>query len=52
MNCIICGKELEKDEMNICKTCFDVLQIKYPNYKRFKEVLKWHQKQAKEMKRK
>jgi len=50
MKCIICGKELEEKELDVCKTCFDVLRIKYPDYNKFKEVIKWHKEHAKEIK--
>ncbi len=46
--CIICEKDLEKPNLDICKTCFDVLKIKYPSYNKFKEVIKWHKKHQQE----
>jgi len=49
MKCVICGKELERKEADICKVCFDVLRIKYPNYNKFKEVIKWHKKYQEDM---
>jgi predicted nucleic acid-binding Zn ribbon protein len=47
--CIICGKELEKYEQDICDSCFRVLTAKYPRTK-FQEVIKWHKKNAKKLK--
>ena len=48
MRCIICEKDLEKFDVDICKTCFDVLKIKYPKYNKFMEVIKWHKKYQKQ----
>ena len=49
MKCIICEKDLEKFDVDICKTCFNVLVIKYPDYNKFKEVIKWHKEYQQEM---
>ncbi|MBR9704638.1 hypothetical protein GOV12_04450 [Candidatus Pacearchaeota archaeon] len=43
-NCIICGKELETNETDVCTTCFTVLISKYPTYNDLKEVIEWHKK--------
>ena len=43
-NCIICGKELEAKETDVCVTCFSVLISKYPRYNDLKEVIEWHKK--------
>ena len=49
MNCILCGKELDKNEGEICGTCFDVLKHKYPKNKTFERRLKCHKKQAEKL---
>jgi len=46
--CIVCKKDLEEFDVDVCKTCFDFLTIKYPNYTKFREVIKWHKKYLKE----
>lgn len=48
--CVVCGKELEKDEGEVCKTCYNVLKLKYPKNKNFKKSLKCHKKQTKKLK--
>jgi len=47
--CIVCGNELEKDEGDICDSCFMVLTAKYPKTK-FQEVIKWHKRNARKLK--
>jgi len=40
-NCILCGIPLKEDE-DFCKTCLRVMKSKYPNKKKFKQILQWH----------
>ena len=47
--CILCGIHLEDDESNVCETCFDVLEMKYPNKKELKQILQWHKNHTKEL---
>jgi uncharacterized UBP type Zn finger protein len=46
--CLLCGKELEKGDVDFCDTCFQVLIAKHSKTK-FREVTKWHKKNAKEL---
>lgn len=48
-DCILCGKELEKYEEDICDSCSRFLATKYPKTK-FREVIKWHKKNTKKLK--
>ena len=48
--CILCGKELNNFEGNICESCYIFMKIKYPKNK-LKEVIKCHKRHAKEMQR-
>ena len=50
MKCIFCNKNLEIPEANICKGCLEILRRKYPNLKKFERRLKWHIKNAEEIK--
>jgi len=38
--CYICGNTIKENE--ICQTCFDFFKQKYPNEKKFKQILQWH----------
>ena len=49
-DCIICGKELEEFERDVCNSCFKVLTAKYPRTKYLQEVIKCHKKNAKKLK--
>ena len=49
MKCVICRKELDNKEKNICKTCFEVFRIKYPDKNKFKKILEWHKKNLEQM---
>jgi len=51
MKCITCGKKIEKDEGDVCETCFSVLKHKYPNEKKLKRRLKCHKEQTKKLKK-
>lgn len=46
-NCILCGKELETNEADFCRTCFGVLSYKYKDKKKLKEAVKWHKEHMK-----
>jgi len=45
--CYICGDFIEFDE--VCQTCLDVLEMKYPNEKELQEILQWHKNHTKEL---
>ena len=47
--CIVCGKEFEINDMDVCMTCFSFLSKKYPKYKDFKEVIEWHRDSKEEL---
>jgi len=47
--CILCGKRLRRDDVDVCRTCFCALSSKYPKYKDFKEVIEWHKENLKEI---
>jgi hypothetical protein len=47
--CIICGKELETKDADVCGTCFYVLKNKYPNPNKLREVIKWHKANLKKL---
>ena len=47
--CIICGIELEENEGDICKVSFCFLLEKYPQRKKFKEVIEWHKDSLEEV---
>ena len=50
MDCILCGKELENSEGEVCETCFNVLKSKYKKGSSLMKRLKWHKKQAQKLK--
>ncbi|MBT6820111.1 hypothetical protein HOA55_02035 [archaeon] len=45
--CYVCGEFLEEED--ICQTCLEFLQQKYPNKKKLKQILQWHKNQTKEL---
>lgn len=42
MKCVVCGKK--KQEWLICRDCFELLTIKYPEYRDFVRAIKRHKK--------
>lgn len=48
--CILCGRELERDEGDVCYSCFTALTTKYPKTK-LEEVIKCHRKNARRLKK-
>ena len=51
MDCLLCGKELEKNEEDFCESCSRVLKAKYPKTKLLQEVIKCHKRHAKKLKK-
>lgn len=51
MDCILCGREIEEDENDICTSCFRVLKVKYPKNKCLEEQIKCHKRNAKKLKK-
>ena len=42
-------KNYDKYEKDVCKNCLNFLESKYPKNKCFKEVIKWHKENLKEI---
>ena len=49
--CIICGKELEEFEEDICNSCYHIMRIKYPKNKCLEEQIRCHKRNAKKRSR-
>ena len=49
-DCIICGKDLEDNEFDFCKSCRNFVLDKY-NRTKFWEVKKWHKENRRRLKR-
>jgi hypothetical protein len=47
--CILCRKELDRFEEDICESCLRVLRKKYPSKTKLREVIKCHKENAKQL---